>query len=189
MSPLRRVLSHGAIALSGICLLLSARELDAQSLRGSKAKVDRAYQFARRRGIEFTTSRNEISDRVKEGDYVRLRGGSNYKLKGVAVPYVLPATRDFVVRFAASYRQACRAPLVVTSAMRPTTLQKQLPNGVAKSVHPTGMAVDLRAPGGSCRPWLRQALLAESRRGTVDATEEHFPAHFHVIVFKEPTGS
>ena len=187
MSPLRRVLSHGAIALSGLCLLASARELDAQSLRGSKAKVDRAYQFARRRGIEFTTSRSEISDRVKDGDYVRLPGGANYRLKGVAVPYVLPATRDFVVRLAVSYHKACQAPLVVTSAMRPTALQKQIPNGVAKSVHPTGMAVDLRAPGGSCRPWLRKTLIAESKRGAVDATEEHHPAHFHVIVF--PTAS
>jgi hypothetical protein len=46
------------------------------------------------------------------------------------------------------------------------------------------MAVDLRAPGGSCRPWLRKQLLAASKRGSVDATEEHHPAHFHVIVFR-----
>jgi uncharacterized protein YcbK (DUF882 family) len=74
--------------------------------------------------------------------------------------------------------------MVVTSAMRPTSLQRRLANGVAKSVHPTGMAVDLRAPGGSCRPWLRKQLLAASKRGSVDATEEHHPAHFHVIVFR-----
>src|SRR5207302_7777956 len=110
---------------------------------------------------------------VKDGEYVPLRGGASFGLKGVAMPYVLPATRDFVVQLASKYRRACHAPMVVTSAIRPTTLQRQLPNGVAKSVHPTGMAVDLRAPAGACRPWLRDELLAESRRGTVDATEEH----------------
>ena len=184
MSLLRHARSHGVFALVCSLGLIAARDLHAQSLRGSKAKVERAYQFARREGIEFNASRTDVRDGVKEGDYVRLQSGPNMRLKGVAVPYVLPATRDFVTRLAASYRQACRAPLVVTSAMRPTTLQERLPNGVAKSVHPTGMAVDLRVPGGSCRPWLRKTLLAESRSGTVDATEEHHPAHFHVIVFR-----
>lgn len=158
----------------------------AQSLRGSKDKVDRAYQFAKRRGIEFTTSRADIREGVEEGDYVRLGASRNVRLKGVAVPYVRPATRAFVETFSARYRRACGQPLVVTSAMRPTALQRQLPNGVAKSVHPTGMAIDLRAPTGSCRSWLRRELLAESRRGAVDATEEHHPAHFHVIVFRAP---
>jgi hypothetical protein len=185
MSLLRHARSHGVFALvCSLALTAAARDLHAQSLRGSKAKVERAYQFARREGIEFNASRMDVRDGVKEGDYVRLQSGPNVRLKGVAVPYVLPATRDFVTRLAASYRKACRAPLVVTSAMRPTTLQERLPNGVAKSVHPTGMAVDLRVPGGSCRPWLRKTLLAESRSGTVDATEEHHPAHFHVIVFR-----
>ena len=184
MSLLRRVRCHGVLVLVCALALVAARDVGAQSLRGSKAKVDRAYQFARRQGIEFTDSRTEVRTGVRDGEYVRLQGGPNVRLKGVAVPYVLPATRDFVTRLAASYRVACRAPLVVTSAMRPTALQERLPNGVAKSVHPTGMAVDLRVPSGSCRPWLRRTLLAESRLGVVDATEEHHPAHFHVIVFR-----
>jgi len=183
MSPFSRALAHGA-PLVALALLVGSGSAGAQSLRGSKAKVDRAYQFALHRGIEFNASRSDITDRVKDGDYVRLLGGANVRLKGVAVPYVLPATRDFVLRLATSYRKACRAPLVVTSAMRPTALQRTLPNGVAKSVHPTGMAVDLHAPSGSCRPWLRKTLLAEAKQGTVDATEEHNPAHFHVIVFR-----
>src|SRR6476659_83349 len=88
----------------------------AQSLRGSKDKVDRAYQFAKRRGIEFTTSRAEIREGVEEGDYVRLGGSPNVRLKGVAVPFVRPATRAFVVALGARYRKACGQPLVVTSA-------------------------------------------------------------------------
>lgn len=185
MSPLRRLPSYGTLALACTLLLTAdAAELGAQTLRGSKAKVDKAYQFARRRGIDFTTSRAEVTSGAREGEYVKLRGGTNYRLKGVTVPYVLPATRDFVVRLSAQYRKACKTPMVVTSAIRPTSLQKRLPNGAAKSVHPTGMAVDLRAPVGSCRPWLRRTLLAESKLGRVDATEERNPAHFHVIVYR-----
>ena len=48
------------------------------------------------------------------------------------------------------------------------------------------MALDLRAPGGSCRSWMRRELLAYERRGVVDATEERHPAHFHVVVYREP---
>src|SRR5215211_2555538 len=109
MSPVRRSPTHGVLALACALLLTPAHDLGAQTLRGSKAKVDRAYQFARRRGIDFTTSRAEVTNGVREGEYVRLRGGTNYRLKGVAVPYVLPATRDFVVRLAAQYRKSCRA--------------------------------------------------------------------------------
>jgi len=159
----------------------------AQSLRGSHAKVERAYQFAKRRGLEFNDTRGEIAQGVEDGEYVPLRSGANYRLRGVAVPYARPATRAFLVELAAKYRKACKAPLVVTSAMRPTTLQRTLRNGIEKSVHPTGMAVDLRAPSGSCRPWLRRELLASAREGTVDATEERHPAHFHVIVFRAPS--
>jgi len=159
----------------------------AQSLRGSHAKVERAYDYAQQKGIDFAKSRRDITTGVRNGAYVPLTSNANIELKGVAIPYVLPATRDFVVQLAERYRVACRAPMVVTSAMRPTTLQRRIRNGIEKSVHPTGMAVDLRAPRGKCRPWLREELLAESRRGTVDATEERHPAHFHVTVFRAPS--
>jgi hypothetical protein len=63
--------------------------------------------------------------------------------------------------------------------MRPTSMH--LANSVQKTVHPTGMAVDLRAPQrAGCRSWMRTALLGLERQGVVNATEEHRPAHFHV---------
>ena len=106
------------------------------------------------------------------------------RLKGVSAPYVRPATRSFLATFAPRYRQACGEALVVTSAMRPTTLH--LRNASQRSVHPTGMALDFRAPGGGCRSWMRRELLAYERRGVVDATEERRPAHFHVVVYRAP---
>ncbi len=175
-----------ALVLPLLLVVPAAHPAHAQSLRGSPAKVERAYRFAQSRGIAFTPTRSAVTNGVRDGAYVPLRPSGSMRLKGVALPYVRPATRSFVVALASRYRAACKAPLVVTSAIRPTAAQRLLRNGVEKSVHPTGMAVDLRAPVGSCRLWLRRELLAASRRGVVDATEERRPAHFHVTVFRAP---
>ena len=49
------------------------------------------------------------------------------------------------------------------------------------------MAIDLRKPATpSCLRWLREALLGLEDRGLIEATEEHWPAHFHVAVFPTP---
>jgi hypothetical protein len=156
------------------------------TLRGSKAAVDGAYRRARRDGLPFARSRREIELGARDGEYVRLaRSTSSYRLRGVAVPFVRPATRAFVASFGADYRRSCGEPLTVTSAMRPTSMH--LANSVQKTVHPTGMAVDLRAPRrAACRTWMRGALLGLERQGVVNATEERHPAHFHVVVFRAP---
>ncbi len=156
------------------------------TLRGSKAAVDHAYSRAKRDGLAFARSRREIERGARQGEYVRLsRSSSAYRLRGVAVPYVRPATRAFVASFGADYRRSCGEPLTVTSAMRPTSMH--LANSVQKTVHPTGMAVDLRAPRrAGCRSWMRSALIGLERRGVVNATEERRPAHFHVVVYRAP---
>ena len=154
----------------------------AQTLRGSRTAVERAYSFAMHRGLTFTRSRRDVERASRQGDLVRLGGSRNYRLKGVAHPYVRPATRSVLASLAARYRTVCKEPLVVTSAVRPTSVR--LPNSVLKSVHPTGLALDLRIPRGRCRPWLRDELLTLERRGLIDATEERRPAHFHVNVFR-----
>ena len=156
------------------------------TLRGSRAAVDHAYSRAKRDGLAFARSRREIERGARQGEYVRLsRSSSAYRLRGVTVPYVRPATRAFVASFGADYRRSCGEPLTVTSAMRPTTMH--LANSVQKTVHPTGMAVDLRAPRRSgCRAWMRSALIGLERQGMVNATEERRPAHFHVVVYRAP---
>jgi hypothetical protein len=173
--------------LSLLLVLLAAvtrpAPASAQTLRGSRTAVERAYSFAMHRGLTFTRSRRDVERASRRGDLVRLGGSLNYRLKGVAHPYVRPATRTVLARLAARYRTVCKEPLVVTSAVRPTSVR--LPNSVLQSVHPTGLALDLRVPRGRCRPWLRDALLALERRGLVDATEERHPAHFHVIVYRD----
>lgn len=161
-------------------------ESGAASLRGSHAAVDRAYDEAVREGLPFVHSNAELERRAGEGEYVALsRSTATYQLKGVTSPYVRPATRNFVTKFAADYARQCGEPLTVTSAMRPTSIR--LRNSVEKTVHPTGIAVDLRASrSAGCRSWMRATLLDMENAGTIDATEEHHPPHFHVVVLREP---
>ena len=154
------------------------------TLRGSKVAVEQAYQVARSRGVPFTTTRGDALREAEEGSFVRLSGSNSVRLKGVSLPFVRPATRSFVASFGASYRAACGEPLTVTSAIRPRSVR--LANSVEKSVHPTGMAVDLRVPRNGCRNWMRRELIAMEQQGLVQATEERRPAHFHVVVLRAP---
>jgi hypothetical protein len=82
----------------------------------------------------------------------------------------------------AQYRSACGEPLVVTSLTRPTTAQPV--NASDRSVHPTGMALDLRTPRTrTCRVWLERVLLSLERAGVIEATLERFPVHYHIAVY------
>jgi len=79
------------------------------------------------------------------------------------------------------FRRACGAPLVVTSLTRPQSYQ--LRNASDRSVHPTGMALDLRRPPGTCRQWLERTLLYLEDQGVIEATAERHPPHYHIAVF------
>ncbi|HET7322447.1 MAG TPA: DUF5715 family protein [Longimicrobiaceae bacterium] len=160
----------------------AAGPLQAQSLRGSPSSVERMYQHARSEGLYFFETYTGVRRAAGRGDLVRLSGNGDYELGDVSSAYVLPSTRLFVQRLARQYRSGCGEKLVVTSATRPRSLR--LINSVDRSVHPTGMAVDLRKPrDGRCLMWLRGTLLALENRGVLEATEEHHPPHFHVAVF------
>lgn len=160
----------------------SAAPAAAQSLRGSPSSIERMYRQAQRNDLDFIESGPAVRRAAREGRLVRLSGNDNYRVGNVTHPYVLPSTRTWVQRVASRYRAACGERLVVTSGVRPLTMR--LVNSTDKSVHPTGMAVDLRKPrSGRCLTWLRSALSQMERDGIVEATEERRPPHFHVAVF------
>ena len=154
----------------------------AQSLRGSRRSVSRMHHRAVASRLRFYENARAVRTATARGHFVRLGGSADYRvaITGDAA-VVLPATRDFVRQLAARYRAACGSPLVVTGALRP--LSRRLANSSPHSVHPTGMAVDLRKPSGRCLTWLRRALLAYERSGLIEATEERRPPHFHIAVF------
>ena len=154
----------------------------AQSLRGSRRSVSRMHDRAVASRLRFYENVRAVRTATARGHFVPLGGNADYRvaITGDAA-VVLPTTRQFVRELAARYRAACGSPLVVTGALRP--LARRLVNSSPQSVHPTGMAVDLRKPTGRCLTWLRRTLLAEERAGRIEATEEHPPPHFHIAVF------
>jgi LysM repeat protein len=113
---------------------------------------------------------------------VPVEGNGDYRLKGVSHEVARPEVRLFVERLSGQYRRACGMPLVVTSLTRPSASQPS--NASARSVHPTGMALDLRRPADrKCRAWLESTLLHLEAAQVLDATLERNPPHYHVAIF------
>lgn len=176
-------------ALLALVAVLAAAPLagraGAQSLRGSRESIDRMYQQALDERLDFHETGTSVRRAATAGELVRVAPDASLTLARVSFPYLRPVTRTFVQRLGAQYRAACGEPLVVTSAVRPATRQPR--NASDLSVHPTGMAVDLRKPRkAKCLRWLRSTLVALEEEGVLEATEERRPAHFHVAVFPAP---
>lgn len=164
---------------------LQALPAEAQTLRGSRGTVDRTYRKAHDHDLTFFRNATGVRSAVDRGDLVRLKGNADFRIHQVTYPYVLPTTVTFVRRLGEQYHDYCGEKMVVTSAVRPRSFR--LINSVDKSVHPTGMAIDIRKPARArCAAWLRETLLSLEGSGVLDATEERNPPHFHVAVFPEP---
>lgn len=159
----------------------------AQSLRGSPASVDRMYYKAHAQDLTFFKSAEAVKAAARSGEVVLLTGNMDYAVVGTQVPYVRPETLRFIEALGAAHRQACGEPIIVTSGIRPTA--RRLRNSHEKTVHPTGMAVDIRKSPGNCRVWLRNALLGLEAQGLIEAIEENRPPHFHIAVYSAPASS
>jgi LysM repeat protein len=185
----------GARALAGIAvaLVVSASSAGAQrrttepkDLQGSKASVEKMYDFALRHRYPFYLTPTNLDTAIAHGKLVALTGDSTYELtRGVGFSYATREAKQFVTAFAPQFLAACGAPLTVTSAARP--MSRQPHNANPHSVHPTGIAVDLRRPPpGPCLTWVRGALAELESKGIVEATEEHHPVHLHIAVLQAP---
>jgi hypothetical protein len=146
------------------------------------ASVDLQNDMAREHDYTFLNSGDRVRYFADKGWLVRIRPNADFTLRGVSFPYARPEVDLFVRRLGAQYRANCGEQLVVTSLTRPTSGQPA--NASDRSVHPTGMALDLRTPRGArCRSWLEGVLLGLERSGVIEATLERFPVHYHVAVF------
>lgn len=164
--------------------LLVTNSSRAQSLSGSAASMDRQERQARLHDYTFMESGERVRRFVTAELLVRLDGNQDYDLHNVSYPYARPAVKLFIERFAAQFHGACGDRLTVTSLTRPTN--EQPANAHNQSVHPTGMAIDLRIPGSArCRQWLERVLLQLEGTGVLDATRERNPAHYHVAIFPD----
>ncbi len=183
ISTVQKTVSYLLAALIG--LTITAGAADAQGLRGSRTSMDRQNHQAMLHDFTFMRDGKHVSRFVRAGLLVRLRGNRDYVLKDVSYPYARPEVKLFTERLAAQFRAACGEQLVVTSLTRPQTAQPR--NASPRSVHPTGMAIDLRRHNKpSCRSWLERILLSLEERGVLEAAAEKHPPHYHVALFPRP---
>ena len=171
-----------AIAVVGVFVL--AVDVQAQSLRGSGASLDRQNRQAAQHDFSKLQDADHVRRFVDAGLLVPVSDTRDYWLKAVSFPVARPAVRLFIERLASQYRAACGERLVVTSLTRPIANQPR--NASRRSVHPTGMAIDLRRPfPGPCRTWLEETLLYLEGQRVLEATRETSPAHYHIAVFPQ----
>ena len=168
-----------------LLVALSSAPVSSQRLRGSTASLDLQNRVALQHDFTFIDTGDRVRYFASEGWLVRVRPGRDFQLYSVSFPYARPEVALFVERLAVQYRAACGEQLVVTSLTRPTTRQPR--NASSRSVHPTGMAVDLRySRNRNCRAWLERVLTELEGAGVLEATRERYPAHYHVAVIPKP---
>ena len=157
-------------------LFIASTPVYAGTLHGSRASQVRQHRIAKRHDYKFLRTAAEVHEWVKQERLVTFKPTADYSLsEDVSFPFARPAVKLFIDRLAAQYRAATGERLVITSLTRP--IDEQPENASALSVHPAGMAVDLRVPASAKR------LLALEDKSVIDATRERHPKHYHVAVF------
>ena len=179
-SRIHTMLERAAVA--ALVVAIAAAPAAGQSLRGSSGSLDLQNRVARQHDFTYIDTPARVTYFASQGWLVRVRPNRDYQLHQVSFPYTRPAVALFVERLSGQYRAACGEQLVVTSLTRPTTRQPR--NASDRSVHPTGMAVDLRySTNRNCRAWLERVLTSLEGTGVLEATRERYPAHYHIALF------
>lgn len=179
---LRRFRSAVCFALVLAAAATATPGLEAQSLKGSRSSLDLQNRVASEHDFTYIRTPEQARAFVQNGYLVRLQSGADFELKRMSYPYARPEVELFLSRLGSQYRNRCGEKLVVTSLTRPTTRQPR--NASSRSVHPTGMAMDLRRSNNrSCRAWIEGVLLSLEGAGVLEATYERNPPHFHVALF------
>ena len=182
----RRKVGVAGLLLAALMSGFTASASSAQSLRGSSRSLTIQNQQARTHDFSFLETPARVQRFVDLGYLVSLRGNREYQIDDeVSFAYARPQVRTFIKRLAGQYRRGCGEQLVVTSLTRP--LNRQPRNASTRSVHPTGMAVDLRRSNNrNCRRWLEDVLLSLEANGVLEATRETRPPHYHIALFPSP---
>jgi LysM repeat protein len=177
---------RGATAATLVSLVLCIPSAgSAQSLRGSPASLTRQNVQAKQHDYTYLERPEDVRRFVELGLLVPVEPSSAFELARVSFPYARPEVKLFLERLGRQYEAACGEKLVVTSLVRPVTRQPR--NAADRSVHPTGMAIDLRrSHRASCRRWLERVLLQLEARRVLEATRERRPPHYHVALFPKP---
>ena len=154
----------------------------AQSLKGSKSSLDVQNRVAQQHDFTYISTTAQAKRFVELGYLVHVKSNGDYHVNRISHPYARPEVELFISRLGRQYRSACGEQLVITSLTRPTSRQPR--NASSRSVHPTGMALDVRRSNSrACRSWLEKVLLSLEAAGVLEATREKSPPHYHIALF------
>lgn len=166
-------------------LALPAASASATGLGGSRATLLEVYEIAKEHDFTFLRTAAQVREFVEKERLVEVTDNEYLVVSRVSFPYTRPIVRTFIERLAEQYHRATGDKLVVTSLTRPRSMQPR--NASPWSVHPAGMALDLRVPqDAAARKWLEETLLELEAGNLLDVTRERRPPHYHVAVFPEP---
>lgn len=176
-------MKRASIVVAGLLVAGSAgRPALASDLYGSRLSMEKQHAVAVDLDYDFARNASQLARVVASGELEKVVPNGDFAFSGVSFPYAQPEVRTFVERLAAEFHIATGQVLVVTSLTRPISEQPR--NASPLSVHPAGMAVDLRIPSSrKARAWLSQRLLDLETLGTLDVTLERKPPHLHVAVY------
>jgi hypothetical protein len=173
---------HAVIVAALLVAGAAGRPALASDLFGSRDSMEKQHAVAVDLDYDFALTASQVAEVVASGELEEVVPNGDFEFSGVSFPYAQPEVRAFIERLASEYHLATGLLLVVTSLTRP--ISEQPSNASPLSVHPAGMAVDLRIPSQrAARSWLSQRLLAFENDGVLDVTLERKPPHLHVAVY------
>ena len=178
------MLQSTASLLAGLLAITAPAPDVPVSLSGSPQSMERQHAVAVQSGYAFVRTPRELREALEAGVLVEAPGDASFALKYSNGGATRPEVVHFLRRFGAEYLSTCGDRMVVTSLTRP--LSRQPRNAHRLSVHPAGMAIDLRVPRNArCRRWFEGALLELESQGVLDVTRERRPAHYHLALFPD----
>jgi hypothetical protein len=181
-TTLRSMKRYGVIVAALLVAGATGRTAEASDLYGSRLSMEKQHSVAVDLDYTFAQTASQVESDVAKGELEPVTPNADFEMVGVSFPYAQPEVRQFIERLAAEYHAATGFMLVVTSLTRPVSQQPS--NASPLSVHPAGMAVDLRIPSNRvARNWLSQRLLDLEEVAVLDVTLERKPPHLHVAVF------
>lgn len=180
-------MNRAAVLLAALTVTVAspALALEGATLRGSSSSMVRQNQVAKANDFSFLRSASQVERFVEEGYLVEIEPTEALEINsGVSYPVGRPELKLFLERLGDQYQEGCGERLVVTSLVRPTSEQPR--NSHPLSVHPAGMAADLRISSTqACRAWLETTLLSLEAKELLDVTRERNPPHYHVALFPD----
>jgi hypothetical protein len=153
---------------------------------GEVSSSKQQFGYAMENQLPFMTNEADYETRIASGYFVRLEGP--FLEVHAKRPYALPSTVAFATEMSVAYNTFGCGRLVIKDTLRLTTERPK--NGSPESVHPAGMALDIRTKyiPVECADWLRTYISQKEAEGKVDGTQEWKPEHLHIVVPLQPRG-